>query len=195
MMRSVRSTSRSAADKNRPVRRRLRSLAYGELVNIPLHAVVWIALLDAPVTLANVAGYLVFSLLLIEGAGYWLAKLHQTNTRQRELPGIRIFRLLRVANLPLLAVGVAIAAYGAVDSPGIASWPGLGYGLFAIIEHVNYFHRQLSYDRSTDLRRLRAFGLRRSHLSRDLSRHPSGPTRAADAATAGQTGQPEPSRT
>ncbi|MEV4627526.1 hypothetical protein AB0J90_14670 [Micromonospora sp. NPDC049523] len=164
----MQTTSRSAVGTSRPVRRRLRSLAAGELVNIPLHAAVWIGIIGAPVTLANVAGYLLFSLLLIEGAGYWLAKLHQANTRQRVLPGFRIFRLLRLANLPLLAIGVGFAAYGAVDSPGLGSWPGLGYGLFAIIEHVNYFHLQLSYDRLTDLRRLRAFGLRRSHLSRDL---------------------------
>lgn len=168
MIRSVQTTSRSATGTSRPVRRRLLSLAGGELVNIPLHAVIWIGIIGAPLTLANVAGYLLFSLLLIEGAGYWLAKLHQTTIRQRALPGARIFGLLRIVNLPLLAIGVGIAAYGAVDSPGLASLPGLGYALFAVIEHVNYFHLQLSYDRRTDLRRLRTFGLRRSHLSRDL---------------------------
>lgn len=160
--------SRSAATKNRPVRRRLRSLATGELVNVALHPVLWIGVIGAPVTLPNVAGYLLFALLLFEGAGYWLAKLHQMNTRRRELPGAHVFRLLRVVNLPLLAVGVAVAGYGAIDSPGFASWPGLGYGLFAVLEHINYFYLQLSYDRSTDLRRLRSFGLRRSHLARDL---------------------------
>ncbi|MFI6758245.1 hypothetical protein ACIBF5_03750 [Micromonospora sp. NPDC050417] len=168
----MQTTSRSAAVASRPVRRRLRSLAAGELFNIPLHPIIWIGVIGAPVTLANVAGYLLFTLLLLEGAGYWLAKHRQVDSRRRELPGARIFRLLRVVNLPLLAIGVAITAYGAVDNPGLASWPGLGYALFAVLEHVNYFHLQLSYDRRADLRRLRAFGLRRSHLSRDLAQRP-----------------------
>ena len=164
----MQTSTRSADSAGRPVRRRLRSLAFGELVNIPLHAAVWIAIIGAPITLPNLVGFLLFAALLIEGAGYWLAKLHQVRTRQRELPGLRVFRLLRLANLPLLAVGVAITGYGAVDAPGLASWPGLGYALFAVLEHLNYFHYQLSYDRLVDLRRLRSFGLRRSHLSRDL---------------------------
>ncbi|WP_211349263.1 hypothetical protein [Micromonospora pisi] len=168
----MQTTSRSAAAASRPVRRRLRSLATGELANIPLHPLIWIGVIGVPVTLGNVAGYLLFALLLLEGAGYWLAKLRQVDTRGRELPGARIFRLLRIVNLPLLAVGVAIAAYGVVDDPALASWLGLGYALFAVLEHVNYFHLQLSYDRRADLRRLRAFGLRRSHLSRDLAQHP-----------------------
>ena len=146
-MAGVQTSSRPIDSAGRPVRRRLRSLATGELINIPLHAAVWLGVIKAPITLANVVGFLLFSALLVQGAGYWLAKLHQMRTRQRELPGLRLFRLLRLANLPVLAVGLAITGYGAVDEPGLASWPGLGYALFAVLEHVNYFYLQLSYDR------------------------------------------------
>jgi hypothetical protein len=37
-----------------------------------------------------------------------------------------------------------------------------------VFEHVNYFHVQLMYDTRADVRRLRASGLRRSHLAADL---------------------------
>jgi hypothetical protein len=50
-------------------------------------------------------------------------------------------------------------------------WPGLGLWLFALLEHVNYFHVQLSHQTRADLARLvRTRRLRRSHLSRDMAR-------------------------
>lgn len=151
------------------VRRRIRSLAILELLNIPLQAVIWFGVIDFPVTVANAIGFVLFALLLLEGAGYWLAKLRQATT-SGPLPGHRAFRFARIANVPLLLGGIGYLTWAVVTDPGVGTVPGLGFALFALLEHINYFHTQLMYDNARDLRRLFRQGLRRAHLARDLER-------------------------
>jgi hypothetical protein len=107
-------------------------------------------------------------LLLLEGAAYWAAKLRQLRTRSGRLPGARWFRAARLANLPLLAAALAFTVTAAWTRPGRGSW--LGFALFAVLEHVNYFHLQLMHATRADLCRLLATGLHRSHLATGLSR-------------------------
>ncbi|WP_058043760.1 hypothetical protein [Streptomyces roseifaciens] len=154
------------------VQRRLRSLALLELLNIPLQAVIWFGVTGFPVTPANVVGFALFALLLVQGAGYWLAKLRQLMVAGAPLPGARAFTSVRVLNVPVLIAGVLFTGWAVVDKPvvgGSGSWPGLAFALFAVLEHVNYFHTQLMYDTDEDLRYLRKHGLRRAHLARDLT--------------------------
>ena len=160
-----------AGQPPRNIRRRLRSLAFGESINIPLQSGLWFGVIGLPATVANLVGFGLFLMVLVEGTGYWAAKLHQIRTRRRDLPGTAVFRVARIANAPLLAVGVAVTGYAVVTAPGWSSVPGLGFAAFAVLEHVNYFHVQLAHGTATDLRRLRSVGLRRSHLARDLHRH------------------------
>ncbi|MCT2586447.1 hypothetical protein [Actinophytocola gossypii] len=152
------------------IRRRLRSLAAWELINIPLQAVIWFGVLDFPVTVANGVGFALFAVLLLEGAGYWSAKRRQLAAQDPRLPHAGAFAVARVANVPVLAVGSLFTGYSVIADPGAGTWPGLGFALFAVLEHVNYFHRQLMYDTAEDLRHLRRHGLRRAHLVRDLAR-------------------------
>ncbi len=70
--------------------------------------------------------------------------------------------------LPLLAAGIALTGWAVVTAPGRATLLGVGFALFAGLEHLNYFHIQLMHDTRNDLRRLWSGGLRRSHLARDL---------------------------
>lgn len=160
----------TGAPPRRAVHRRLRSLAVLELVNIPLQAWVWFGLVGLPATAANLVGFGLFVLLLIEGAAYWAAKLGQLNARRVHLPALVAFRMARIVNPLLLAGGIAITGQAAATDPGSSSWPGLAFALFAVLEHVNYFHVQLMYDTPADLRRLRWAGLRTSHLARDIAR-------------------------
>ncbi|MEV0643882.1 hypothetical protein AB0I28_01330 [Phytomonospora sp. NPDC050363] len=153
-----------------PVHRRLRSLATLELVNIPLQAWVWFGVAGFPPSAANVVGFALVAILLLQGTGYWVAKLRQLSAGRRRLPGVAVFRLLRVANPPLLFAGTVLAVWSTVGTPGRSSIPGLAFALFAWLEYVNYFHVQLMYDNRADLRRLRARGLVRASLARDLDR-------------------------
>ncbi|MFG2010227.1 hypothetical protein ACGFNF_14260 [Micromonospora sp. NPDC048868] len=149
-------------------RRRLRSLADWELLNIPLQAWVWFQLVGLPPTAANLAGFGAFAALLVVGAAYWALKLRQLRRGEPRLPGRRHFVTARVALPILLAAVIAACAVAAAQAPGAGSYPGLAFGLFAVLEYVNYFHVQLMHDNRADLRRLLTVGFRRSHLARDL---------------------------
>lgn len=152
------------------VRRRLRSLATLELLNIPLQAVVWFGVIGLPPSWPNLLGFALFALLLLQGAAYWWAKLRDLSSPGRTLPWRSLFVAARATNPFLLLAGIAVTGYAAITDPGRSSWPGLGFALFAALEHLNYFHVQLAHDTRADLHRLRRHGLHRSHLSRDLAR-------------------------
>ena len=154
----------------RQVERRLRSLATMEFVNIPLQAGLWFGLAHLPVTVVNLVGFSLFALLLVEGGGYWAAKLYQLRCHARGLPGERAFRAAVTVNAILLAAGLAVTGYATATDPGRETWPGFVFAAFAVLEYINYFHVQLMYGRFADLYRLRSVGLRRSHLARDLGR-------------------------
>jgi hypothetical protein len=113
-----------------PVARRLRSLTTLELVNVPLQAWVWFGLIGLPVTVSNLVGFASFVLLLVEGASYWAAKLRQPRGHVRGLPAERVFRVARVANPMVLAVGLAVTGYAVATDPGRGTWPGLGFAAF-----------------------------------------------------------------
>ncbi|MET7638980.1 hypothetical protein [Streptomyces sp. NPDC005438] len=81
--------------------------------------------------------------------------------------------------------------WAVLEEPGAGSVAGLCFALFAVLEHVNYFHVQLMYDNPADLRALCRNGLRRAHLARDLAFRPpaaAGPT----APSEGEPGRPGP---
>ncbi|MDE3723937.1 hypothetical protein PWG71_21305 [Nocardiopsis sp. N85] len=154
------------------IRRRLLSLAVLELVNIPLFAFALFGVLGAPASPANLAGFGVFALLLAEGSAYWWLKLRQTAGGGRTPAGMAVFRVLRWINVALFALTGALVAVTVVEG---GHWTraavGVALGLFAIVEHVNYFHVQLMHDTRADLGRLlRTRRPRRSHLARDLAR-------------------------
>lgn len=147
---------------------RLRSLATLELLNIPLQYFLWFHLVGLPATTPNLAGYALFAVLLLQGAAYWFLKLRQDP--RSPLPGKRWFAHARRWNVPLLTAGVLYTVWSLLQRPGASTVPGVVFAAVAVLEHVNYFHIQLMYDTVPDVRYLVAHGLRRSHLSRDLSR-------------------------
>ncbi|GIG68044.1 hypothetical protein [Phytomonospora endophytica] len=158
--------------------RRLRSLAALELLNIPLQAWVWFTVAGFPATAANLTGFALVALLLVQGAAYWTAKGRRLATGRTGLPAARAFAVARVANPVLLTASTGFTLWAAVSAPGRGSLPGLAFALFAWLEQINYFHVQLMYDNAADLRRFRAHGFRRGPLARNLARERrSGPSR------------------
>ena len=151
---------------------RLRSLAVLELVNIPLFALVLFGGLLMPISPANLVGFSLFALLLAQGSAYWWLKIRQLRTRAPRPAGMPVFRVLQRGNVALFLLGGAVILWAlTTDARWTQAWPGLGLWLFAVLEHVNYFHIQLSHQNRPDLERLwRTRRLHRSHLSRDMAR-------------------------
>jgi hypothetical protein len=73
--------------------------------------------------------------------------------------------------LAVLGVTFAVVAGDVVTGVGVGRWFGAAIRLFAVAEHVNYFHVQLGYQNGPDLRRLaRRRRPAPAHLGRDLRR-------------------------
>ncbi len=127
----------------------------------------WIALVPL---LANM-------LLLGIGALYWRGKVRQVRGEAGDFPallrGLAAWR--RPALLLTLAGGIASLLGWIIPawSAGPADrWAATGCAILAVLEYVNYYHRQLQhFDNREDFRRLLAGrGFRRSWLARDLEK-------------------------
>ena len=114
------------------------------------------------------------SYLLAQGATYWQLK-HQALSAPAALPSYfeRLFNAFKASNL-VLFVGVALGFILQIVSRGWTAqlaWP-LAIFLFAVLEHINYYHYQLMYDTSASVRYvLRNRRLRKAALGVDLHRH------------------------
>lgn len=114
------------------------------------------------------------SYLLLQGALYWQLK-HRALLASARLPRYfgRLFSGFKASNLVLfgaIALGFSVQVMRAGWTIQLA-WP-LGIFLFAVLEHVNYYHYQLMYDTSSSaLFLLRNRRLRKAALGVDLGRH------------------------
>ena len=112
--------------------------------------------------------------LLWQGAAYWWLKLQAVRRNARIAPKhLRWFATFKKVNwtliglLPLLLLARGLVGSAFRSTLDVATGIGL-YGL-AILEQINYYHRQLMYDYPPDWRHLvRNRRLQRSSLSRAL---------------------------
>lgn len=113
------------------------------------------------------------SYLLLQGALYWQMK-HRALSASAPLPRYfdRLFSGFKVSNVVLFCA-VALGFITQLASAGWniqLAWP-LGIFLFAVLEHINYYHYQLMYDTSALVRYvLRNRRLRKAALGVDLGR-------------------------
>ena len=94
-----------------PVRRRLWSLATGELVSIVVLPWVAYGLIGLPLSPANVLGTALALFILLQGAVYWLLKLR----RPADPAGMRVYAVLRWLNPVLLALALPVLVVALVD--------------------------------------------------------------------------------
>jgi hypothetical protein len=111
--------------------------------------------------------------LLLQGGIYWHLKLRALN-QSASLPAYfgKLFRAFRLSSLIVLGVvGVWFAIEMASKGWSMQlAWP-LGIYLFAVLEHINYYHYQLMYDTGNAVRYVvRNRRLRRAALGTDLQR-------------------------
>lgn len=155
----------------RSMQRRMGTAAALEAFNAGWLALVLFVVAGVPASTANLAGFAVLGALLLEGSAYWTLKRRQLRAGARRPSGLTVLRALRRANVVVLAGALVVLAVAAARQPGLEVWPGLAFWAFAVLEHVNYFHVQLSHQSRADLRRLlRTRRLRTAHLAADLTR-------------------------
>jgi len=112
--------------------------------------------------------------LLWQGAAYWWLRLRAVRRDSRiDAKHLRWFATLKKANwaliglLPLLLLGRGLVGSAFRSPLDVAA--GIGLYALAILEQINYYHRQLMYDYPPDRRYLvRNRRLKRSSLSRAL---------------------------
>lgn len=114
--------------------------------------------------------------MLVIGALYWRGKVRQLNCEVQDWTGLlRRIALLQGPVLVLTLAGCAAAAAGWI-LPDLARgtadrWSATGSAVMAVLEYVNYYHRQLQhFDNKADFRRMLAGkGFRPSWMARDLA--------------------------
>lgn len=120
-------------------------------------------------------GILVCIIILIQGQHYWKLKLYRLMNRPfSQEKNLTIFRNSKKLNLTLIGLIPIIFAiqlyqndWGTIPENFIL-W-GMLANFFAILEHINYYNRQLMIDNSADLEYLkRNKKLKIASLAKDL---------------------------
>ncbi len=120
-------------------------------------------------------GILVCIVILIQGQHYWKLKLYRLmNKSFNQEKNLNIFRNSKKINLILIGLIPIIFAIQwyqndwEIIPENLILW-GVSANFFAILEHINYYNRQLMIDNSADLEYLRRNKkLKIASLAKDL---------------------------
>jgi len=122
--------------------------------------------------------FLLLEFLLLQGTMYWYTKLKRfRNEKTFITPEKVVYKLIKLRKINLLLISIPLFAliydFLRLQSPlpvgGLLI--ALFIYLFAILEYINYFYTQLSYDNISDLRYLKQQrALKQSSIKRDINR-------------------------
>ncbi len=122
--------------------------------------------------------FFILEFLLAQGVMYWYTKWKRLKTEKISVTPIQMVRRLKVLQkwnitlifaAPIPFIIDIMIWYPSLPMSGLSI--ALFIYLFSILEYINYFHIQLSYDNSADLQYLkRTKRLKRASLSRDFER-------------------------
>jgi uncharacterized membrane protein len=121
--------------------------------------------------------------ILLQGTIYWGGKLKRI--RNNEIPAtpvtprhsMRLFILFKRINLVIFGAGIMVLGIdivrwnldSALSSTGL--FVAIGIYVFALLEFINYFYIQLSYDNLADIRNvLTNRRLKRSCINKEIKR-------------------------
>ncbi|WP_143079994.1 hypothetical protein [Hymenobacter arizonensis] len=121
-------------------------------------------------------GLLACIIILVQGQHYWKLKLHRLIGKDiEEEKNLQFFKQAKRLNLALVAlmpiVGVVqwYVADWEIKAENLLAWALLA-NAFAVLEHLNYYHRQLSIDNMPDVHYvIRNKKLKISSLAKDLA--------------------------
>ncbi|MCB2377118.1 hypothetical protein LGH70_05965 [Hymenobacter sp. BT635] len=120
-------------------------------------------------------GVAVCIFILLQGQHYWKLKLYRLTNRPFDAPAnLLLFRRARRINVVLILL-MPVVFYAQLQlaghfraMPDLFGWAFLANG-FAILEHINYYHIQLSIDNKADVRYvLHHKKLKTASLKKDL---------------------------
>lgn len=161
------------------VKRKLFHLYTGEFMATVIFAVLWVSFLmqhdwtDSYLTsFSSVYAFILLEFILLQGSLYWFLKWKRAKENDyAHLPytQLRIFLFFKRINLFLIATGIAVFFYQLKVVESGIYWYLFLY-VFAIIEHINYYHLRLSYQSPEEMKEfLRQRGLRKSILAKELN--------------------------
>ncbi|MDP1420318.1 general stress protein [Peribacillus simplex] len=121
--------------------------------------------------------FLLLEFILLQGTIYWYKKwnrLRKENTSITPIQTVKQLRRLKKINIILIAI--SLLAFAIDFSKWYPSLPVLGLSIagficiFAVLEYINYFHIQLSYDNISDIKYLlKTKRLKQACISKDLN--------------------------
>ncbi|MGM0890775.1 MAG: general stress protein [Bacillota bacterium] len=122
--------------------------------------------------------FLLLEFILLQGTIYWYKKwnrLRKVNTPITPIQTVKQLRRFKKINIILIAI--SILAFAIDFSKWYPSLPVLGLSIagficiFAVLEYINYFHIQLSYDNISDIKYLmKTKRLKQACISKDFKR-------------------------
>ncbi|URT69201.1 general stress protein [Cytobacillus firmus] len=123
------------------------------------------------------SSFLLLELILLQGSIYWVVKWKRLKRENTSVAPIRLIQRLRVSEKWNL--GIITVIPGAFMADYMIWHPAVPLGLviagfiyvFAILEYINYFHIQLSYDNRSDINSLKQTKrFKQACLSKDFKR-------------------------
>ncbi len=122
--------------------------------------------------------FFLLEFILVQGTYYWYSKWKRLKNEKNPITPTRTVKLLKKAkSINVVIIILAIFVFFIDIAIHYSSLPIQGLLLsafiftFAILEFINYFYIQLSYDNSSDIKYLmKTRKLKRSSLSKDFKR-------------------------
>ena len=133
---------------------------------------VWLWWDRARLGMGTLAGLGLVVFILMQGSLYWYLKLRVVRRRRllSKPTCVRLFKVLRTVNQIMLAISGGYYLVRTSGTIGSDLKVGIIFWVLAVLEYVNYFHRQLLYDSTTEMRHvLRNRKLKISSLARDMA--------------------------
>lgn len=164
--------------------KRLAYLYSGELVSLVLFVILSYAANYLYPTLRLYSLYsfwtsfIFLELLLLQGTSYWYIKLKRLRKENISITPIKIVRQLhRLKTVNFILILISLIAFILDFIKWYPSFPlgGLQISffiyMFALLEYINYFYIQLSYDNISDIKHLlKSRRLKQSCMNKDFKR-------------------------
>lgn len=144
-------------------------------VSFPLLIVYFLSKYPFLKSIAFVYGMLVCIFILFQGQKYWQLKLWRLEGKSfSQVKNLKFFKkakkinLLLIMGMPvILAIQLLIVDWTATDFE-ILLW-SFAANLFALLEHINYYYKQLMVDNTSDVKYIvRNKKLKTASLAKDL---------------------------